>query len=141
MIGLASIVMTFPTMPFASSASNVTPQNLQGFIKVEPQQIQGQGQGLLAAAIVPDPVKGKEKGQNLEINIVGLAPSLAPSLVKVGLLNQEIQLQQIHQGQDQSLLAGLVAGLLAGLVAVVAVVVQGKDFLRYGRNIRTNLIL
>ena len=141
MIGLASIAMTFPTMPFASSASNVTPQNLQGFIEGEPQQIQGQGQGLLAAAVVPDPVKGKEKGQNLEINIVGLAPSLAPSLVKVGLLNQEIQLQQIHQGQDQSLLAGLVAGLLAGLVAVVAVVVQGKDFLRYGRNTRPKLNL
>ena len=141
MIGLASIAMTFPTMPFATIASNVMPQNLQVFIEVEPQQIQGQDQGLLAAAVVPDPVKGKEKGQNLEINIVGLAPSLAPSLVKVGLLNQEIQLQQIHQGQDQSLLAGLVAGLLAGLVAVVAVVVQGKDFLRYGRNTRPKLNL
>ena len=141
MIGLASIAMTFPTMPFATIASNVMPQNLQVFIEGEPQQIQGQGQGLLAAAVVPDPVKGKEKGQNLEINIVGLAPSLAPSLVKVGLLNQEIQLQQIHQGQDQSLLAGLVAGLLAGLVAVVAVVVQGKDFLRYGRNTRPKLNL
>ena len=141
MIGLASIVMTFPTMPFATIASNVMPQNLQVFIEGEPQQIQGQDQGLLAAAVVPDPVKGKEKGQNLEINIVGLAPSLAPSLVKVGLLNQEIQLQQIHQGQDQSLLAGLVAGLLAGLVAVVAVVVQGKDFLRYGRNTRPKLNL
>ena len=139
MIGLASIAMTFPTMPFATIASNVMPQNLQVFIEGEPQQIQGQDQGLLAAAVVPDPVKGKEKGQNLEINIVGLAPSLAPSLVKVGLLNQEIQLQQIHQGQDQSLLAGLVAGLLAGLVAVVAVVVQGKDFLRYGRNTRPKL--
>ena len=141
MIGLASIAMTFPTMPFATIASNVMPQNLQVFIEGEPQQIQGQDQGLLAAAVVPDPVKGKEKGQNLEINIVGLAPSLAPSLVKVGLLNQEIQLQQIHQGQDQSLLAGLVAGLLAGLVAVVAVVVQGKDFLRYGRNTRPKLNL
>mgnify|MGYP006903846549 FL=1 len=141
MIGLASIAMTFPTMPFATIASNVMPQNLQVFIEGEPQQIQGQDQGLLAAAVVPDPVKGKEKGQNLEINIIGLSPSLDPSLVKVGLLNQEIQLQQIHQGQDQSLLAGLVAGLLAGLVAVVAVVVQGKDFLRYGRNTRPNLIL
>ena len=141
MIGLASIAMTFPTMPFATIASNVMPQNLQVFIEGEPQQIQGQDQGLLAAAVVPDPVKGKEKGQNLEINIVGLAPSLAPSLVKVGLLNQEIQIQQIHQGQDQGLVAGLVAGLLAGLVAVVAVVVQGKDFLRYGRNTRPKLNL
>ena len=64
MIGLASVVMTFPTMPFASNASNVTPQNQQGFIEGEPQQIQGQGQGLLVAAVVPDPVKAKEKGQN-----------------------------------------------------------------------------
>ena len=106
MIGLASIAMTFPTMPFASSASNVTPQNLQGFIEGEPQQIQGQDQGLLAAAVVPDPVKGKEKGQNLEINIVGLAPSLVKvekdvlNLVsEAGILDQEMEPQQILQGE------------------------------------------
>ena len=116
MIGLASIVMTFPTMPLVQSATNVMPQNLQVFIEamVELQQIQGQGQGLLTAAVVPGLVKANEKGQNLEINILGLAPSLVSD---AGVLDR-----------DQ----GLVAGLVAGLPTVA--VVQGKDFLRYGRN-------
>ena len=76
---------------------------------VELQQIQGQGQGLLTAAVVPGLVKANEKGQNLEINILGLAPSLVSD---AGVLDR-----------DQ--------GLVAGLPTVA--VVQGKDFLRYGR--------